>query len=876
MTVTGRGAVPNAQILIFDGGVQRTGTGEVLSVLSDGSFVSPPMSFVDGPHVVTLQQVLAGVPGDLSSVIRIDVQPRPPGPKITEPESGLSTAGSSIAISGTGTPGATLTVNGAAVSQRIGDDGKFTVIVPIDGPGYHDVTVAETGSQPTTVKVAKQLPRVIVSQVLPAPSQTAPAAACGTAPTMQFQLVGTATAGLGDVYVADGDGKYFEKIAATAPAGGAFSLSVQLDVGKHMLNVYQERQGLQSPPTVTAVTVAPAAPTGTPCVKSEAVTADSATNCLGNGAMVDNPVTISGTVCPRTGLRASITAYERPLATGSTFQLTEGLVADTGQFALTGVTLSPGRQFVSVKETQLSLSGAGGVESALSPQVELLVRPAAPKISNPVNGAEINPDSSNRLFATVEGTALPGALVTLYVDGIRGRTPLAEPAEKLATCPSNTPSCAMAPFTIQLALTNGPRVITATQTYRDAISRPSAGVSVAAGDETPPKVTVPAPPGLQLPRTPPSPGATVDFVALKNQGLLKAVDDLDGDITDRLGCQPSDATVFPLGSTLVTCSVRDNAGNTGSGTFQVTVKDGSAPTIQVGPIRAEAEGPGGASVQYGVNGTGWVANCAPPGDPGFRPCARWAPADEGIGFSPRAIAVDPSVASRVYAITGEAPIGRDRLLVSNDAGATWALVSSLPAGNVASALTVRGSTMYAATSLGVLRSTNGGLGWGLAIAAPGCRAVLVDPGDDSVIYAAATTGVHRSADGGASWNSISDGLEGRPVLSLALDPAGDLRTRKLYAGIATTLPPKHVLYRRTDEGRWLPVDGIPANNAYRNLPASFLAVSPVDGAVHTAVVRSGPGGAAPGPTTPTARLMSARLARSLSRAMSSTPVVAAW
>ncbi|HVL86561.1 MAG TPA: HYR domain-containing protein, partial [Candidatus Thermoplasmatota archaeon] len=62
-------------------------------------------------------------------------------------------------------------------------------------------------------------------------------------------------------------------------------------------------------------------------------------------------------------------------------------------------------------------------------------------------------------------------------------------------------------------------------------------------------------------------------------------------------CAPASGSEFPLGSTLVTCRATDNAGNTVSGTFTVTVRDTTKPILSGVPasVTLEATGPGGAA-----------------------------------------------------------------------------------------------------------------------------------------------------------------------------------------------------------------------------------------------------------------------------------------
>jgi hypothetical protein len=57
-----------------------------------------------------------------------------------------------------------------------------------------------------------------------------------------------------------------------------------------------------------------------------------------------------------------------------------------------------------------------------------------------------------------------------------------------------------------------------------------------------------------------------------------AVDDVDGPLA-LVTCTPASGSTFPLGTTTVTCSATDSSGNTGSGSFTVTVVDTTPPSL---------------------------------------------------------------------------------------------------------------------------------------------------------------------------------------------------------------------------------------------------------------------------------------------------------
>ena len=64
-------------------------------------------------------------------------------------------------------------------------------------------------------------------------------------------------------------------------------------------------------------------------------------------------------------------------------------------------------------------------------------------------------------------------------------------------------------------------------------------------------------------------------------------------------CSPAAGEVLPLGTTTVACSVTDSGGRTTSDTFDVTVVDTTAPSIDVAADQAvTTHDPSGATVTY--------------------------------------------------------------------------------------------------------------------------------------------------------------------------------------------------------------------------------------------------------------------------------------
>jgi HYR domain len=148
-------------------------------------------------------------------------------------------------------------------------------------------------------------------------------------------------------------------------------------------------------------------------------------------------------------------------------------------------------------------------------------------------------------------------------------------------------------------------------TATDAHSNSSSGsFSVTVQDTTPPVVTVPAPITIDAAGS----GAVVTYTA-------SASDNVSGSLTPT--CTPASGSTFPVGTTTVDCNATDGAGNTGSNSFTVTVRDTTPPTLNLpGPITVEATGPNGAVVTYTATATDNVSgnvtpSCSPQSDSTF-------------------------------------------------------------------------------------------------------------------------------------------------------------------------------------------------------------------------------------------------------------------
>ncbi|TDI70685.1 MAG: glycosyl hydrolase, partial [Bacteroidetes bacterium] len=166
----------------------------------------------------------------------------------------------------------------------------------------------------------------------------------------------------------------------------------------------------------------------------------------------------------------------------------------------------------------------------------------------------------------------------------------------------------------------------------------------------------------------------------------------------------------------------------------------------------------------------------------------WKTTDGGTTWSPMAdilasigvsgIAVDHTTPNSIYILTGDGDgantysIG---VMKSTDGGATWGTtgltwsVSSLNRGYKLLMHPTNSNIMFAATTAGILKTTDGWVTWSM-VQAGSFRDIEFKPGTPSTVYATTINSFYRSTNTGTTWAVTGTGLptgEDRSVLGVS-------------------------------------------------------------------------------------------------------------
>ncbi len=192
---------------------------------------------------------------------------------------------------------------------------------------------------------------------------------------------------------------------------------------------------------------------------------------------------------------------------------------------------------------------------------------------------------------TAEATSAAGTLITFAATASDAVTPNLAP-----TCtPASGSTFAIGTTSVSCSATDG------------AGNTGTASFEVKVVDTVKPVLTLTPAGNIVQEASGPS-GAVVTYT-------VAASDTVSGTLTPT--CIPPSGSTFALGTTTVTCSATDSAGNTSSITFDVIVRDGTAPAFGAMPTPVvEAVDPSGAIVTYAVTASDVVdptvtVSCSP-------------------------------------------------------------------------------------------------------------------------------------------------------------------------------------------------------------------------------------------------------------------------
>lgn len=335
-----------------------------------------------------------------------------------------------------------------------------------------------------------------------------------------------------------------------------------------------------------------------------------ATDAAGNTAGATTTVTVTDTTPPVLDGAADQTVEATgPAGAEASFAVTAADLVDGTTAALcttaAGIVTSPLQLPLGPTAITCSSSDTRG-NSASATFTITVVDTTAPDVSVPAGGVTLEAAGPTGAFVAIWAGAPVPAGPTAPTAGPTAPDP-ARPSATDVVSGDISPTCVPA-LDSEFAL--GTTTVTCTAT--DAAGNTgSASFSVVVQDTTPPELVVPR---VFTAQATSSDGATVDFVAPVATGkkghakppkggktrTVTAFDLVDGQLEP--GCVPASGSLFPRGSTAVTCTATDAAGNSVSAAFQVLVVDVTSPVVTVpAAITAEAVDGGGASVAFDVS-----------------------------------------------------------------------------------------------------------------------------------------------------------------------------------------------------------------------------------------------------------------------------------
>lgn len=173
--------------------------------------------------------------------------------------------------------------------------------------------------------------------------------------------------------------------------------------------------------------------------------------------------------------------------------------------------------------------------------------------------------------------------------------------------------------------------------------------------------------------------------------------------------------------------------------------------------------------------------------------ATWSGSSNGLTGQIYDLAIDPQSPATLYAAS-VGGVGAP-LYKTTDGGASWVVRTNglLPAAYVYG-LAIGGDDpqrLYAATDIGVFKTSNGASSWTPTTATSGAAsAVAVDPDDANIVYAGTNAAaLVRSRDGGNTWLPMGDGLPFVGIWELRVEP-GNARVHAATGRGVMTFEPR--------------------------------------------------------------------------------------
>src|SRR5574337_1830755 len=331
----------------------------------------------------------------------------------------------------------------------------------------------------------------------------------------------------------------------------------------------------------------------------------------------------------------------------------------------------------------------------------------------------------------------------------------------------------------------------------------TASFTVTVQDTTPPTVTVPS--SITKEATGAS-GATVTYT-------VSATDLVDGN-TPIVSCNPPSGSQFALGNTTVSCNTHDTAGNIGTASFTVTVKDTTKPllippvsitTPALGPLTVLLNGLGTPTVSDAVDPHPTVTNNAPSG--GFPPgstTVTWTAVDSSGNVATATQLVTITVLGDIPTITAPpaviveatGPLTTVSLgtpTVSDAVDPHPTVTNNAPSGGfpIGNSTVIWTATNLAHNSQSASQSVTVKDTTPPTIIAPPVTAEATNPNGATVTYTVSATDLVDGTDAVTCSppSGTSFGIGSTPVQCSAHDVAGNVRTVSFSVIVKDTTPP---------------------------------------------------------------------------------------